>query len=228
MMLPASVKTKIGRSNVEVTIDTEYPFRHSARYTVTTDTPVSFTLKIRVPSFVRGVKVNGETVRKSAYICINKTWCGTETVDVELQADAKLINRPYSLKCAKWGNLVFSLPIRARWEMREYEASGVERKFPYCDYYLHTESEWSYGFANDEVKLEFKDGDGYPFSTENPRVILKASLAKINWGYEDGYSDVANHIPKSRTALSDGEEFTLIPYGAAKLRMTEMPIVKHK
>ena len=110
--------------------------------------------------------------------------------------------------------------------MKEYEAKGVQRQFPYCDYYLHTDGEWSFGFSNKELELEFKEGDNYPFSTENPSVCLKANLTRIDWGLEDGYSDVASHIPQSRTSRSESEQLTLIPYGATKLRMTEMPIVK--
>ena len=45
---------------------------------------------------------------------------------------------------------------------------------------------------------------------------------------QGGYSDVANHIPNSRAALSEAEEMILIPYGATKLRLTEMPVASKK
>ena len=160
------------------------------------------------------------------YVTIDKKWNGEEKIEIELFDTPRFKKRPYSLQVAEWGPLVFALPIKARWEMLEYEKNGVERKAPYCDYHLHTESEWSYGFADTELSLEFKEGDKYPFSTDCPSVVLKANLSKIDWGFEDGYDDVANHVPNSRVALSPSESLTLIPYGSTKLRMTEMPIVR--
>lgn len=228
LMLPSTLKTRAFGAEVKINIDTKYPFRHKATYTVETDKPVKFKLKIRIPSFSKTVKINGETQAFDKYAVIEKVWNGKNTIEVELFDTPHFTNRPYSLKTAEWGPLVFALPIKARWQMVEYEKNGVERRAPYCDYHLYTDSEWSYGFSDEQLKLEFAEGDSYPFSEKAPSVLLKANLAKINWGYEDGYSDVANHIPKSTAALSDPLEINLIPYGATKLRLTEMPIVKHK
>jgi len=48
----------------------------------------------------------------------------------------------------------------------------------------------------------------------------------VDWGYADGYDTVADAEPQSRRALGEAQTVTLIPYGAAKLRMTEMPMVE--
>ena len=226
MMLPATLNTKAFGTNISVNIATSYPFRHTATYTVKTASAAKFKLKIRIPAFSKEAKLNGEYVKFDKYVVIDKVWNGEEKLTIELFDTPHLATRPYSLHVAEWGPLVFALPIKTRWEMIEYENKGVVRRFPYCDYHLHTDGEWSYGFANSELTLEFAEGDNYPFSTENPTVLLKANLSKIDWGFEDGYSDVVNHIPNSRTALTEPEEFMLIPYGATKLRLTEMPITK--
>lgn len=226
LMLPSTLKTNAFGANVEVNIKTEYPFRHTAVYTVKTDSPTRFKLKIRIPAFSKQVKVNGEYVEFKKYVTIDKKWNGEEKIELELFDTPHFKKRPYSLQVAEWGPLVFALPVKARWEMHEYEKNGVERKAPYCDYHLHTESEWNYGFADTELSLEFKNGDEYPFSTDCPSVVLKANLSKIDWGFEDGYDDVANYVPKSRVSLTEPERMTLIPYGATKLRMTEMPFVR--
>lgn len=228
LMLPSKLETKEFGANIGIKIETSYPFRHTATYTVTSDKPAKFKLKIRIPSFSKKVKINGEYVDFDKYAVIDKIWHGEEKIEVELFDTPHMSKRPYSLNAAEWGNLVFALPIKTRWEMHEYEKNGVERRAPYCDYYLHTDGEWSYGFYDKELEVEFKEGDIYPFSTDNPSVVLKANLTKIDWGLEDGYSDVSNHIPASKVALSEREKLTLIPYGCTKLRLTEMPIAKHK
>ncbi len=226
MMLPSTLNTCIGGKNVSVSINTEYPFRHKATYTVECDGEAHFALKIRIPAFAKRVLVDGKEVAKKKYVRIDKTWSGKSTVTLELEAAPKLIRRPYDLYVARWGNLLFSLPIKYRTAIKEYEKNGVPRKHPYCDYHYYPESEWSYGFAAPELKLKFADGDGVPYSENAPSVMLEAKLSRINWGYAEGYDCISNHIPSSRKALTPAENVCLVPYGSAKLRMTEMPKTK--
>ena len=145
---------------------------------------------------------------------------------MELSAAPKLINRPHDLYVASWGNLLFSLPIKYKSVIKEYEKGGVERKHPYCDYHLYPDSEWSFGFASDKLVLNLNEGDDIPYSETAPKVTLTADLAKIDWGYADGYDCVANYKPSAKKALSAPVQIELVPYGSAKLRMTEMPKIK--
>ena len=112
--------------------------------------------------------------------------------------------------------------------MIEYERNGVERKFPYCDYELTPKSEWRYGFASKSFELCFSAGNEYPFSAACPRVALKASMARVDWDYADGYDNVSAERPNSNYAIAPSEEKRLIPYGATMLRVTEMVLVKNK
>jgi len=228
MMLPASLHTEMKGSRVELSIKTEYPFRHHGEYTVSVDKPVKFALQIRIPGWAEGVTVNGQTYEGNKYVVIDKVWEGSETVSIAFVASPKLLSRPYAMKAASWGPLVFSLPIETEWKMREYEHNGVERKFPYCDYSLIPHSDWAFGYADAELTVEEREGDDVPFSSKAPRVVLKANLAPIDWRMADGYAEVCAKTPYSRAALADASEMELYPYGCAKLRMTEMPMVNKK
>ena len=57
-------------------------------------------------------------------------------------------------------------------------------------------------------------------------MILKAKVKRIAWGYEDGYDTVCAKVPESREPAGEQVDVKLQPYGTAKLRMTEMPIVE--
>lgn len=56
-------------------------------------------------------------------------------------------------------------------------------------------------------------------------MVLKAKGALILWGYTVGFDTVAAPAPLSRERIGEEKELTLIPYGCAKLRVTELPLV---
>ncbi|MBQ4556782.1 MAG: glycoside hydrolase family 127 protein [Clostridia bacterium] len=226
-MLPSELNTKINGKAVTVKIDTEYPFRLGGKFTVTAPEKVEFALHIRVPAWAKSATVNGKNVGESE-IVISKTWSGSETVEVAFTDFARLVDRPRKMNTVEYGPLVFSLPIETEYKMNEYERKGVERKFPYCDYELFPKSEWRYGFVDGNFEVVELEGGDIPFGQNMPRIGLKTKLARVNWDYKDGYDSVSDVTPRSRNAIAEPEEKVLIPYGCAKLRMTEMPIVKTK
>ena len=137
-----------------------------------------------------------------------------------------LQKRPHDLNTVRCGSLVFSLPIKYEKKKHEYERDGVERRFPYCDYEYLPVSDWNYAYCNSPLVVENREIDDIPFSSENPPVVIKAAVQKINWDLEDGYETVCAKTPKMAVPLSAPEEILLYPYGCAKLRMTELPLIK--
>lgn len=228
MLLPATLQTTIGGVGVKLTCETEYPFRHTATFKVKVDAPVRFALSIRLPAFAKQVTLCGKPVNARGHITLNRKWRGEETLTLTFSDTPHLVNRPYGLKVVEYGPLVFSLPIETEYRKREYERDGVVRKFPYCDYELLPHSEWRYGFADKNFEVVEEIGDDIPFSSKAPRLTLRTKLSRADWEYADGYDSVADRAPKSNVALSAPEDATLYPYGCAKLRMTEMPLLHEK
>ena len=142
-----------------------------------------------------------------------------------------MTRRPADMRCINRGPLLFALPIDAEVTRMEYVRNGVERKYPYCDYELQPISKWNYGFLSDEFEVEQHPVPEIPFSGAQPAVTLRGKFAEVQWEKLDGYRAIAAAQPvpqRYRTALPDAEpvELRMIPYAAAKLRMTEMPLVK--
>lgn len=227
-LLPAKLSTTIKGVGVTLICETDYPFRLGARFTVKAAAPVRFALKIRIPPFAKNVTVDGKPLTTRGTVVFDRMWSGAETVTLSFTDTPRMVSRPYGLKAVEYGPLVFSLPIETEYRMKEYERNGVERKFPYCDYELIPHSEWRYGFASASFEAVEKQGDDIPFSSKNPRLVLKTKVSRIDWDYAEGYTTVADKKPRSKTALSAPIDVELYPYGCAKLRMTEMPIVKEK
>ena len=226
IMLPSQLETNIGQANVKITVETEYPFKLAAKYIVETDREISFELKIRIPKWAKSVVINGENVSAKGFYSIYVVSNGKNVYEVEFIDDIHFVNRPFGLKAVEYGPLVYSLPIETEYKMIEYTRRDVERKFPYCDYELIPKSEWRYGFAGNDFELCNFEGDGIPFSSKSPKIKIKTSMCRVDWDYAERYENVANHRPKSNKAIKDSETMELIPYGCAKLRMTEMPMVK--
>ena len=107
----------------------------------------------------------------------------------------------------------------------EYVRNGVERKFPYCDYEYIPVSDWNYAYAGTSLEVERRAVSDVLFSSQEPPVVIKAKVRKIDWGLEDGYETVCAKVPEERTPVSEAQEILLYPYGCAKLRMTEIPLL---
>lgn len=228
LMLPCKLETEINGSKVTVETVTDYPFRNTCKYIVSAVAPVEFELKIRIPSWAKSVTVNGKQTEKAEFYSVKQSWNGISEIVITLEDTPRMIKRPLGLSTVEYGPFVFSLPLKAEYKMHEYEKDGVERKFPYCDYELSSEDEWRYGFSSDKFTVCEREGDDIPFSSLSPRLTLTAKLSRVEWDYAEGYDTVSDRAPVSDVSLGLPEEKELIPYGCAKLRMTEMTMTENK
>ncbi len=218
VMLPC----KLNDNGVTINLTTNYPFENKMHYHI--DAKKDFNFVIRIPSFAKNLKVNGANVdAKDIELAIKQ---GETEITVEFTTTPFLKARPNNLYALQMGSLIFSVPIKYEKKMREYTKKGVERKFPYCDYEFIPKTPWNYGFVDEEFEISFNSVGDTPFSLENPPVTIKANMQEINWGFKFPYKSVARKTPKATNPISKVKQIELCPYGCAKLRMTEMPILK--
>ncbi len=216
-------------ASINVSLETDYPFKNSFTYRVKADKKTTMKLHVRIPSFAKNIKVNGETVAKRPMLNFGGFEAGETVISISYEVSPILVSRPNGMFTARRGSLLFSVPVKAESKKVEYTRAGVERKFPYCDYHMRGISDWNYGFASDKLEVkesEVCSADSYPFSSQNPPVKLVASLSHIDWRTEPRFDRVCATIPFSRKALDTSTELALHPYGCAKLRVTELPKTK--
>lgn len=226
-LLPVSVCTEIGGKPVHIRVESDYPFRLQARVTVEAPQGAQFELRIRIPGWAKSVRLDGKRAQVSkGHIVIRRAWQGSTTLTLTMQDTPHAVVRPGNLRAIEYGALVFALPIEAKYRMKEYTADGVERRFPYCDYELAPKSAWNYGFVSRRWMLCEQPIDAVPFSSKYPPLTIACPMAQVKWDYADGYDSVCAALPSGRIAISPVQEMTLIPYGCAKLRMTEMPLIR--
>ena len=217
--IPSELKTE----NISIALETNYPFENSFRYTLSGKQ--DYTFKVRIPGFAQALRVNGEAVSNCGELTFQVKAGEEQVIEVAFETVPYMEKRPYDLYTVKCGSLVFSVPIAYDKVMFEYERNGVERKFPYCDYEYIPRTDWNYAYADATLKVEPRGVNEVPFSSQEPPVVIRAKVKKINWGLEDGYETVCAKVPESREPISDRQEMLLYPYGCAKLRMTEIPLL---
>lgn len=230
---PCEVRTVVkGGVKVAVSEETEYPFRDEIRLTINPERATTFPLKLHIPAWateavvmVNGRRMNGVTAGE--FYTINRRWN---------KGDRVVLKFPMKLRATRWhqdsvaverGPLVFALKIGEDWR----KVTGQMKKpaiAPAIDWEVHPTTAWNYGLSIDTISpeksaqvFERKLSD-YPFTPEGAPVEIKIKGRRLpQWTLVDGS---AGPLPPSPIASSEPEEtLTLIPYGAAKLRITTFP-----
>ncbi|MBO4983097.1 MAG: glycoside hydrolase family 127 protein [Clostridia bacterium] len=217
--LPSTLKA----DGIHITLKTQYPFENKLEYSVDAEKDVQ--LKIRIPSFAKKLRINGKEHVFCQELDFDIPSNKHSNIVIEFEVEPTIFDRPHNLKSVRCGSIVFSLPIKYEKIIHEYEKNGVERKYPYCDYEYIPKSDWNYALSSPLFVLEKRQISDIPFSSQEPPMVVMAEMKKISWGLETGYENVCAKTPESRTALGKAEKIALYPYGCAKLRMTELPLI---
>ena len=225
---PCEVRTKVGNTAVHLVEQTDYPFRGSIRITVNPASPAAFPVRLRIPAWANHstIKVNGKiqtspTVGSFAFI--ERTWNMGDLIEVVFPLAPRFSQGFHNSIAVERGPLVFSYPIGEDWvKLRDRGMTA--------DWQVYPSTPWNYALAVDAEKeedadsisvLEFPVGKG-PFTLQGAPVKLQVKARKLPaWRAEDG---VADPVPPSPVSSDQpGETITLVPYAAAKLRITAFP-----
>jgi DUF1680 family protein len=221
---PSEVSTVVrGGVRVRVTEDTDYPFRETIRLRVQPSAAAEFPLVLRVPAWATGaaIAVNGKPearVQAGGWHKLERRWRAGDTVTLRFPMDVRLSRWYNDSMALDRGPLVFSLRIGEDW--RKLRTVG-----PAADWAVSAVTPWNYALAvqsGADVKAEERPIGDYPFSAAGAPVLLHVPARRLpQWGMANGSAEPP---PPSPVSTSEPiEQITLIPYGAAKLRITAFP-----
>jgi hypothetical protein len=227
------VTAKVGPgSQVTLTESTDYPFGDAIRVTVETPQPVTFPIYFRIPGWCESAtaQVGREAPVAGSpgkYLRLEREWHDGESVELRLPMKVAVKRWPANKNSAsvRRGPLWFSLKIGERYE----KYRGTE---PWPSYEVYPTSPWNYGLVLDEAnpsasfEVEAVQPAGKQlFQTGNEPIRLITQGKRIPAWQQDRRGLVGVLQPSPVASSEPEERITLIPMGAARLRISQFPVI---
>lgn len=226
---PCDVRTTVRGVPIQVREETEYPFRGTVRLTLSPASPLTAALLLRIPGWAKGaiIEVNGKpepTPAPSTFARVERIWNGGDVVTITFPLEPR-VSRWFNQSIAiERGPLVFSYPIGESW------VKLADRGMT-ADWQVFPTSGWNYAIAAEpestahSVAVREAPLKDRRFTAMAASVSLTVRARKFPaWRSEDG---AANPLPLSPVPSNKPEEtIPLVPYAAAKLRITAFPQLK--
>jgi hypothetical protein len=229
----STVTAKVGDgAAVTIAETTDYPFSDTIELKLSASKAVRFPLYLRVPRWCHGaaMNINGEAVAADAgplsYVRLERTWNPGDTISLRLPMSVAVRTWPKNKNSVSvdYGPVTFSLKIGEKWVRY-----GDSKQWPLWEVFPTTP--WNYGLVLDEkapassVQVVRRPGPlaAQPFVPDAAPIELKVQARKIpNWTL-DSNGLVAALQPSPVRSDEPLETVTLIPMGAARLRLTAFP-----
>lgn len=243
-----SVNARVGKKGHEVTLSeaTHYPFEGDVEFTLSTKGTVSFPLYLRIPSWAEGttVEVCGQPVatapKAGQYLRIDRTWADGDRISVHfpMNVSTRTWEANKGSISVNYGPLTLSLRIGELYVKRDsrttaigdshWQAGADAEAWP--SYEIYPTTPWNYALVLDgndqpkgfEVIRRDWPADNFPFTLDAVPLEFKAVGRQVPaWGYDaTGMCDV---LPAPDAAKGAEEPITLVPMGAARLRVSAFP-----
>lgn len=245
---PSKVTARVGPEGqqVEIVESTNYPFDEEIQFEIHSSQPVAFPLALRIPAWCDNphIRMNGSSVGGSkpsnGFFVLNRRFESGDVISLHLPMKVALSHWPNDGVGVEHGPLVYALSIQPAWTSL-VEAYYSSAEFP--TWQATPTSEWNYGLALDAARVrsqvEVKRASSPPDLTNNSwpwsssPVTLSVPARKIEgWELRSNPQDPAQKFtpslpePGQLNASESIERISLVPYGAAKLRVSIFPKVK--
>ena len=230
----SEVTAKVGDgTKVTWKSETDYPFSDVIRFTIKTPKSVQFPLYLRVPRWCTHpeVQINGSPIPEASeasplsFVVLERVWKHGDVVTLTLPmtASVKTWATSGNSVTVTHGPLAFSLLIPENWK-----TVGGTPAFPEQE--VLPGGPWNYGLTLDStnsLRIERKPGilAANPFTPETVPLRMHARARRIPGWQTDSEGVVAPLQVSPARTTEPVETVTLIPMGAARLRIASLPTV---
>ncbi|HEY2468624.1 MAG TPA: beta-L-arabinofuranosidase domain-containing protein [Terracidiphilus sp.] len=223
---PCEVSTILGGTRVHIEEQTDYPFNGDVRFVVNPDSPLAFPMEFRIPGWAAGttISINGQAApapTPGSFSRIDRTWKRGDRVEIQFPMAPRVSRWFHNSVAIERGPLVFSFGIGEIWvKLRDRGMTADWQVFP--------SDRWNYAVKLDaqnpakSIVVDESEVGEQPFSRHQAPVQLQVKARALeNWRAVDGAADP---VPPGPVKSGEPEKtISLIPYAAAKLRITAFP-----
>jgi len=228
----------------------EAMFPFSNKRIIRLTNPSGFPLYLRIPAWCASplIQINGQVVqvesRAGSYAKIKTTWKNDDqiTINFPMTLTVKTWKKNKNSVSVNYGPLTYSLKIDEKYtrfdskETAQYDSKWQANANPseWPSFEIQPGSAWNYALEGDLRNPEkiFKvvkkpwPADNYPFTIASVPMEIKTKGKRIPGWTVDRYGLCAE-LPMSPVITNEPEEeITLVPMGAARLRISAFPVVK--
>jgi hypothetical protein len=248
---PSVVKAIVGKGK-EVTIaeETNYPFNGNVKLTISTEKAVRFPIDLRIPGWADTVTINfkNKTIaaKGGSTYKIREKWNNGDQITLEMPMEPRVEKRYNNSLSVLCGPLYFSLRIDKEYKSVKINYDNYSYKGS-VDWEISPESSWNFGLVIDRKnvsrglesrenqigKYPFADkgdmiwsadsGKYFPSTLDAPVIIIARGIIIPEWTMKNNSADIPPLSPVK--PAGDPEIITLVPYGCARLRITEFPVM---
>lgn len=232
---PCTVRASLDDHQVRLTVGGSYPFDSTVVIDVDPDRPADFTLDLRIPHWCAAaeIKINDEPMTEDrtltadrtlslskGYLTLDRSWRPGDRIELELPATPRIERRERQSVAVRYGALTMVAGVAENW-IAVPDAPGLG------EWEIHPRSSWNHGIVGDHPEqwpVEHRPVDSVPFSFAGAPVRIRVPGARIPGWELDGEN--AGTVPEGPVSCPVGHQVTLVPYGSARLRVTELPTVR--
>ena len=244
MFHEGKVTAKVGDgTTVSITSNTKYPFEGEVALTVDAPKPTRFPLYLLIPAWAKGATVTAgaEKIRAEPgrYVRLEGEWSPGDRIVVKLpmKPTLRVWDQMKDSVSVDYGALTFSLKVGEKYSVIDgrkaaqgdsgWQPGADPTKWP--SYEIHPATPWNYGLVQRPTFRVVKKAwpaDDYPFTLASaPLEIVTQGKAIPSWILDE--NGLVAILPKSPVAVGTAtESLTLVPMGAARLRIASFPTVK--
>lgn len=246
----SEVAARVGDgTKVRIEETSNYPFEEKIAFKVRTEKPVEFPLYFRIPGWCKAaeISINGKKISKNLpageFARLQQSWKDGDQIVVKLPMEVSVRRWTANLDSASvdYGPLTFSLKIGERYEQKDSSKTAISdsgwqkntdaSKWPSFEIYPTTP--WNYGLVLDKedpagdfnVRKHEWPKNNYPFTLQSCPIEITAIAKKIPEWTLDKHELAASLQPSPVASAERSEKVTLVPMGAARLRISAFPVI---
>lgn len=224
--VPCQLKTTVaGNVGVELTINSNYPFREQLSIELNLTEKTTFPLLLRVPGWCKNhqISVNGElqnTKIENGFVRLEREWNPNDQIDLMFPMEVQIEERNNHSVSVNRGPLVYVLPIGENWVC-------VQNRERFHDWEVYPTTSWRYALINNKgFKVKKQDITDQPFRAEYaPIKLVTEGRLLSNWAMEKNSASEPPLDPKPYPNAPIAT-IELVPYGCARLRIGEFPLLR--